>query len=126
MLIFSEVKILKAKIEKNKVKEYYLSGYNAKEISKKLNYDVEAVRKCIQRNFKELKLEHDISVIAKRETIKATNYEANKFISDRSFIMKNRSIYKTKQDGDIVVNRMVAPIISWDTPQRLSNENKII
>lgn len=117
---------MKAKIDKDEVKKYYLLGYNAKEISHKLKYDVESVRKCIQRNFGGLKHKHNIAVIEKRETIKAVNYEANKFISDSSFIKKNRSIYKTKPDGDIVLNRDIAPVVTWDTPKRLSNENKII
>lgn len=116
---------MKAKIDKNKVKTYYLSGYNAKEISKKLNYDVEAVRKCIQRNYGDLKQKHKIAVIARKEAVKATNYEANKFISGTSFIKKNRSIYTTREDGDIVINREVAPVVTWDTPKRLANENKI-
>lgn len=110
--------------DKDIILELYLQGYNATEIAKKLNKSVEAIRKCIQRNYSHLKERHKISTIARKETVRAVNYEANKFISDRSFIKKNRSIYRTKENGDIVVNKKVAPVVTWDTPRRLKNENK--
>ena len=111
-------------LDKEIVRSFYLHGYNAVEIAKKISSNVETVRKCIQRNFGDLKLKHDIAVIQRKEEIKAVNYEANNWISDRSFILKNRSIYKTLPNGDIVINREVAPITTWDTPRRLVNENK--
>lgn len=116
---------MKAKADRNKIEELYLAGYDASQIAKKINANVETVRKCIQRNFSNLKDKHKIAVVERREVIKATNYEANKFMSDSVFIKKNRSIYKTKSDGDLVINRDVAPIVTWDTPKRLVNENKI-
>lgn len=111
-------------LDKELVKSFYLQGYNAVEIAKKVSSNTEAVRKCIQRNFGDLKLKHEIAVIQRREELKATNYESNRYISDRAFILKNRSIYKTLPNGDIVINREVAPIVTWDTPRRLVNENK--
>lgn len=111
-------------LDKERVKAFYVNGYNAVEIAKKLSADKEAIRKCIQRNFGNLKYIHEIAVIKRKEEVKATNYEANKFISDRSFILKNRSIYKTLPDGDIVLNREVSGAVTWDTPRRLVNENK--
>jgi len=115
---------LKAKLDKEIVKKLYLDGLKAPEIAKKLESDKETVKKCIQRNFKDLRHEHDIAVVQRREVIKATNYEANKYMGDSTFIKKNRSIYKTKSDGDIVINKEVAPIVTWDTPKRLVNEDK--
>lgn len=115
-----------AKIDKNKVKWLYLIGLNASEIAERLGANVEAVRKCIQRNYSNSKGQHDLAALEKKEVIKAVNYEANKYMSDSTFIKKNRSIYKTKPDGDIVINRNVAPIVTWDTPRRLVNENKFI
>lgn len=115
---------MKAEVNKNQIEKLYLEGYNANEIAKKLKCNVETVRKCIQRNFGNLKCKHDIAVVQRREVIKATNYEANKFMGDSTFIKKNRSIYKTKPDGDIVINKDVAPVVTWDTPRRLNNENK--
>ncbi|WP_242952598.1 DUF1670 domain-containing protein [Clostridium beijerinckii] len=120
------MELLEAKADKNPIEELYLKGYDASQIAKKLGKKVEAVRKYIQRNFSHLKHKHDIAVVQRRESIKATNYEANKYMGDSTFIKKNRSIYKTKPDGDLVINREVAPIVTWDTPKRLVNENKMI
>lgn len=111
-------------LNKKEVKQLYLKGYNAVEISKKTSVAVETVRKCIQRNFGNLKYNHDIAVIQRREALKAANYESNKYISDRSFILSNRSIYKTLPNGDIVINKDIAGIVTKDTPKRLINENK--
>jgi hypothetical protein len=104
-----------------------LLGYNATEISKKTHENVENVRKCIQRNYSNLKLKHE-GALRKRIKIKkdirrVINYEANKCIGDKSFIMKNRSIYTTKANGDIVLSKNTAAI-TWDTPRRLNNEFK--
>lgn len=111
-------------MNKAEIKQLYLKGYNAVEISKKVSASVEAVRKCIQRNFKDLKYEHDIAVIQRKEQLRAINYESNRYISDRAFILSNRSIYKTLSNGDIVLNKDIAGIVTTDTPKRLINDNK--
>lgn len=113
-------------LDKEKIKGLYLNGYDATKIAKKLSVEIEAVRKCIQRNFGYLKQKHEIAIIQRKEEIKATNYESNRYISDRSFILKNRSVYKTLPSGDIVLNREVSGVVTWDTPRRLINENKCI
>lgn len=113
-------------LDKEIVRSFYVNGYNAVEIAKKTASNVETVRKCIQRNFGNLKLKHDIAVVQRKEEIRAVNYEANNWISDRSFILKNRTAYKTLPNGDIVINREVAPVTTWDTPRRLLNENKCV
>ncbi|UEC19645.1 DNA-binding response regulator [Clostridium septicum] len=115
---------------KNLAKEMYLEGFNSSEISRLLNnkgikVTKAAIQKYIQRNLKNLKYIHERKVIERREIIKATNYEAKRHMTDKAFIMKNRSIYKTKANGDIVLNKTIAPAVTWDTPRRLSNENKI-
>lgn len=115
---------MEAKIEKNQIKILYSEGYNASEIAKKLNGNVETIRKCIQRNFSNLKGKHERALVQRREVLKATNYESNKYMGDSTFIKKNRSIYKTNPNGDIVINKEVAPVVTWDTPRRLVNENK--
>lgn len=111
-------------LDKQRVKKLYLSGYNANEISKIIKSNVETVRKCIQRNYSHLKEKHEISLIERKESLKAINYEATSCMTNKAFIIKNRSIYKTNTDGDIVLNRKVAPVITWDTPIRLTNEFK--
>ncbi|WP_411680439.1 DNA-binding response regulator [Clostridium thailandense] len=115
---------MKATLDKEKVKELYLEGLNSAEIAKKIECNKETVKKCIQRNFWHLRHDHEVAVVQRRENLKATNYEANKFMSDSAFIEKNRSIYKTNANGDIVIDKNVAPVVTWDTPKRLTNENK--
>ncbi|WP_242862718.1 DNA-binding response regulator [Clostridium botulinum] len=123
---FLGVDDLKAKLNKELIKKLYLEGLKAPEIAKKLNLKKDTIKKCIQRNFNNLKHDHEIAVVQRREVIKAVNYEANKFMGDSTFIKKNRSIYKTKFDGDIIINKEVAPVVTWDTPRRLGNANKSI
>ncbi|MBN7575425.1 helix-turn-helix domain containing protein [Clostridium sp. 2-1] len=114
---------MKSKLEKEKVKKLYLDGLKSPEIARKLEVEKDTVKKCIQRNFSHLKHKHDIAVVQRRENIKATNYEANKYMGDSTFIKKNRSIYETKLNGDIVINKRVAPVVTWDTPKKLINED---
>ncbi|BAH06790.1 helix-turn-helix transcriptional regulator [Clostridium kluyveri] len=116
---------LRAVLNKEEVKILYLDGLTAPEIARKLNIKKDTVEKCIQRNFSNLKCEHRVALTCRREVVKAVNYEANKYIGDSAFVKKNRSIYKTNPDGDIVINKEVAPVVTWDTPRRLANENKV-
>ncbi|MBU3109345.1 DNA-binding response regulator [Clostridium gasigenes] len=118
---------------KGKIEELYLKGLNANEITKRLNSNIccesekikrETIQKHIQRNLLHKKMEHKIKIMERKETIKAVNYEATKYMTDKSFIIKNRSVYRTKLNGDIVINKEVAPCITWDTPRKLLNENK--
>lgn len=112
-------------LDKDRVKELYLQGYNAVEIAHRIKAKTEAVRKCIQRNFNTFdKEKHEEALRIRREVIRATNKESTKYISDRSFILKNRSIYKTLPNGDIVLNKDVSGPVTWDTPRRLVNVNK--
>lgn len=112
-------------LDKDRVKELYLQGYNAVEIAHRIKAKTEAVRKCIQRNFNTFdKEKHEEALRIRREVIRATNKESTKYISDRSFILKNRSIYKTLPNGDIVLNKDVSGPVTWDTPRRLVNINK--
>ncbi|MBN1042532.1 DNA-binding response regulator [Clostridium botulinum] len=117
---------MKVKLDKELVKKSYLEGLTTLEIARKLDLKKDTVKKCIQRNFNYLKRDHEIAVVQRREVIKAVNYESNKFMGDSTFIKKNRSIYKTKPDGDIIIDKEVAPVVTWDTPRRLVNENKNI
>ena len=51
------------------------------------------------------------------------SYKCNK-CSDKTFILKNRSLYETKEDGDIVLKKDIDYAIPWDVPKRLVNEFK--
>ncbi|MFL0168278.1 DNA-binding response regulator [Candidatus Clostridium helianthi] len=110
-------------LDKARVKELYLKGYGACQISNILNCKPETVRKCIERNLKDFRNSHLANKIRDKEIDRITKYESKKYMSDATFIKKNRSIYKTTADGDLVVDRNVAPIITYDTPRRFANEN---
>ncbi|SJU30654.1 Uncharacterised protein [Clostridioides difficile] len=47
-------------------------------------------------------------------------------MSDKDFVRRNRSIYKTKSNGDIVIDKKIQVAIPWDVPKRLNNEDKCI
>ncbi len=113
-------------LDREKVKKLYLQGYKNEEIAKMLSSKTDTIKKCIQRNFNDLKLEHKIAVVQRKETLRALRHESNRYMGERSFILKNRTIYKTLPNGDIVVNRKVSGTITSDTPTRLVNENKCL
>ena len=112
-------------LDKEKVKDLYLKGYNATQIANIISAKVETVRKCIQRNTNMTEnKKHNEAVITRREALKAIDYESKKYISDRSFILKNRSAYETKANGDIVMKKDIKSIAPGDMPRRLTNEFK--
>ena len=111
-------------INKNEVGKLYITGYDARQISEILCVNVESVRKCIQRNYSHFRNRHQEALRERKDSIKAINYECNRFISDKSLVQKNRSIYKTKENGDIVLNEDSGYIFTADTPRRLNNEFK--
>lgn len=115
---------MKAVIDKKQVEKLYNEGFTDSEIARKLNCKKDTVKKCIQRNFGCLKSAHRVALTRRREIVKAVNYQANRYMGDSTFVKKNRSIYKTKSNGDIILNREVAPVVTWDTPRRLANEYK--
>lgn len=110
-------------LDKEKVKELYLEGYGPSQIANILNCKPETVRKCIERNFKQYKSSHLATKIRNREIDRITKMESKQYMSNAAFIEKNRSIYKTNSDGDIVIDANVAPVVSFDTPRRFKNEN---
>ena len=115
---------MKAVVDKKQVEKLYNEGFTAPEIARKLNCKKDTVKKCIQRNFGFFKGLHKMELTRRREILKAVNYQANRYMGDSTFVKKNRSIYKTKSNGDIVLNKEVAPVVTWDTPKRLANEYK--
>ena len=115
-------------LNKELVKQLYCNGLNAREISEHLNVNKSSVNKCIQRNFKEFKSIHLKNrkhlKFYENEVRKITKYESKQYMSDKTFILKNRSLYETKEDGDIVLKRNIGCAIPWDVPRRLTNEFK--
>ncbi|KAA8668666.1 DNA-binding response regulator [Clostridium sp. MT-14] len=115
---------MKPVIDKQQVRKLYIQGFTDSEVARKLNCKKDTIKKCIQRNFGSLKIKHQVALIRRREVLKAVNYQANRYMGDSTFVKKNRSIYKTKPNGDIILNKEVAPVVTWDTPKRLANEYK--
>ena len=115
-------------LNKELVKQLYCNGFNAREISEELNVNKAAVNKCIQRNFKDLKSIHLKNrkhlKFYENEVRKITQKESKQYMSDKTFILKNRSLYETKEDGDIVLKKNIGCEIPWDVPRRLRNEFK--
>ncbi len=112
-------------LDKEKVKELYLQGHNAAGIAIILKCKSDTVRQCIHRNLKEFKISHLTNKIMSKEIDRITRHEAKLYMSDATFIKKNRAIYKTNSDGDIVIDVSVAPVVSFDTPKRFKNENSL-
>ncbi len=110
-------------LDKEKVKELYLAGYGSSQISNILNCKPETVRKCIERNFKQFKSSHLSTKIRNKEIDRVTRHESKQYMSDATFIKKNRTIYKTNNNGDLIIDKNVAPCITFDTPRAFRNEN---
>ena len=110
-------------LDKQKVKELYLEGENYSSIANILKANPETVRKCIYRNLREFRNSHEAEKIRRKEVDRITRYESKSYMSDNVFIKKNRSAYKTDSEGNISIDKDVAPVISFDTPRRLINEN---
>lgn len=111
-------------VDKETVGNFYRQGYKAKEIAEMLEENSVNIRQCIHRNFKDDKVTHEINRIRDKEILRVTMRETKNFMSDADFIKRNRSIYKTKENGDIVVKKEFKNILPFDVPRRLTNGNK--
>lgn len=115
-------------MNKELVAQLYCNGLNAREIAEQCKLNKEAVKTCIRRNFKDLKPIHLKNrkqfKFYENEVRKITKYESKQHMSDKTFILKNRSLYETKKDGDIVLKKDIDCAIPWDVPRRLANEFK--
>ncbi|WP_305153990.1 DNA-binding response regulator [uncultured Clostridium sp.] len=106
--------------DKIEIEELYLKGIEIKEISKRLDKSYDAVKKFIQRNLKHLKEKHEREKLRVKEILKVTKWESSKAISNHGFAKCNQSIYRQAKNGDLVVNKEVAPVITFDTPKRIT------
>lgn len=91
------------KLDKEKIERLYSSGYNYSEISKILNWKPGSVRKCIQRNFKELKSVHEDKRQRRKSIEKALVHEVNSFMSGKNCVKANLSQYENNRKGDLVL-----------------------
>ena len=109
------------KLDKEKIERVYLKGYNYIEIAKVFNWKPESVRKCIQRNFKELKSQHELERDRRKAIDRALKREVNGFMTSRNFVKTNPSIYTQNSKGDLVLKKGTVCYTN-DTPKVLRNE----
>lgn len=102
------------------IEKLYSHGVDAKEISKRINKSVDAIRKYIQRNLKDLKEKHEFERKRTKEILRKTRWECSKEISNINFFKGNRSIYKKAKNGDLIIDNKVAPVVTFDTPRRIT------
>ena len=116
------------------IMDYYNSGFTYAEIAKFMFMSVNSVKTIVNTWIKNLpttsqdfvRRKHQIEKNAKKETTKAINYEATREMGDKAFVLKNRSIYKTRENGNIVLkseNELECKV-TWDTPKRLNNDSR--
>lgn len=110
--------------DKDRIKEMYSNGVTIKEIEKRLGYKYtfESIKSYVRRNLKMLREKHAMEYKHKEEVIRKTRLECSREMSKGSFVKQNSSIYMNNKNGDLVVNKNVAPIISFDTPKRLTRK----
>lgn len=109
------------KLDKEKIERLYSNGYNYSEIARIFSWKPESVRKCIQRNFKELKNIHEVNRERRSFIEKAFRLEVNGFMSGKNCVKANLSQYKNNSKGDLVLTKSDA-CYTEDTPRILRNE----
>lgn len=98
----------------------YIAGVDAVEIKRRLKwYSLNSIRAYIQRNLKEYKNIHESNYKYNKEILRKTKWECSQEIGNVAFGKVNRSIYKVAANGDLIVNKKVAPIVTFDTPNRI-------
>ena len=119
--IYLEVLIMVLDLrDKIMIEKLYLAGVDAKEISRRIGKSVDAIRKYIQRNLKDLKEKHEAEKERTREVLRKTKWECSQEISNSNFAKFNRSIYKQARNGYLILDRKVASVVTFDTPTRIT------
>lgn len=110
--------------DKQIIEDLYRRGIDAVRITKRLEkkYNVDTVRRHIQRNLKHLKEIHEREKERTKQILKKTAWECSQEISSLEFAKRNLSIYKANRNGDLVINRDVAQIVTFDTPRRVDRK----
>ena len=108
------------------IEQMYRNGIDAVRIAKQLKsrYDVDTIRRHIQRNLRHLKEIHEKERERTKLILKKTAWECSQEISSLDFAKRNLSIYKANASGDLVVNRKVATDVTFDTPRRVERKLK--
>lgn len=114
----------KNELNKKEVLNLYIKGLTAKEIALILKVKHDAVRQCINRNFKNITIEQQKKRVKcieqKRELDKVLSKEAKRMMSDRNFIINNRSIYKCNRVGNLALKEEyeINCAIPYDVPKK--------
>lgn len=106
--------------DKIMIEKLYSNGVDAKEISRRIGKSVDAIRKYIQRNLKDLKVTHEKERLRTKEILRKTKWECSQEISNINFFKGNRNIYKQAKNGDLIIDNKVAPVVTFDTPRRIT------
>lgn len=116
------------------IMDKYKKGFTHKEIAVILNLKENTVKTKVNRTLSkmtereqiDLREQHNLNKLERRDIKRALNYECNKEIGNRAFIESNRSIYKTRKNGNIVLKSRdeLSCQITWDTPIGLNNDSK--
>ncbi|MFW0905711.1 helix-turn-helix domain-containing protein [Clostridium perfringens] len=120
----------KGELNKNKVGSLYLDGFSANEIAIRMDSNREAVKKCIQRNFSDLrehnKAKRELKKLQDDEVKKLTYRECRKYMSDRNFIKTNSSIYKHNGHGNFSVKseKELGCVVPFDVPRNFNFKKK--
>ena len=120
----------KNELDKSKVKSLYLDGFSVNEIAIRMDSNREAVKKCIQRNFSDLrehnKAKRELKKLQDAEVKKLTYRECRKYMSDRSFIKTNSSIYKHNGHGNFSVKneKELGCVVPFYVPRNFNFKKK--
>lgn len=94
----------KSTIMNENIKNLYIRGYTAKEISQITNTSYATIRKHISLNLSTHKKEHLENKNRNREIIKAIDNMNNSYIPNSSFLSWNRQSYDYNKNGNLVFN----------------------
>lgn len=130
MLNLNELKPIER--EQLYIMDYYTKGLTCKEIAKKLGLKENTVRTRVNRVMSKMSSKaqlnlrgiHNLNRLERKEWDKAVNYEINKEMGKKSFILKNRSAYNSRLNGNIVLKseKELGCNVTWDTPKNLIND----
>lgn len=110
---------------KEKIKELYLKGYNAKEIAKMLQKSHGYIRNLISTNLRECSKDHRKARDLNKSIINAINSMNNSYISDASLLRQNRQSYKYDKNFNLVFDEESRSTRPHDVPKKFYRREAI-
>lgn len=108
------------------IKEKYLEGYNAKEISIILNLKHGYIRNYISENFRQYGHQHRKSRDLNKNIKKVVSSMANSYMSNSSLLRQNRQSYKYDKNDNIEFDETTRSARPADMPKKFYRKNSII